>query len=149
MVWWHWLVIGFVLAAAELSAPGSFYLLFLGISGIIVGAMVSAMDGIGVPLATWGQVLCFCVISFALLVGFRGRIQRRLLRKPASAEPPQAAEMTGEIAIPVDDIAPGQAGRVELRGTTWTARSESGAVSRGQRCRVVRVEGLTLWIRAE
>ncbi len=145
MVWWHWLVIGLGLSTAELVAPGSFYLLFLGLSAMIVGALV----GFGVPLVTWAQVVCFCGISFTGLALFRGRIQRRLLRQSPSTEPSQAAEMTGEIAIPVEDIEADHAGQVELRGTTWTARPESGAVKRGQRCRVVRVEGLTLWIRAE
>jgi membrane protein implicated in regulation of membrane protease activity len=37
-----------------------------------------------------------------------------------------------------------------MRGASWTARSSgSVALARGQRCKVERVEGLTLWLRAE
>jgi len=145
MVWWHWLVIGFFLAAAELVTPGSFYMLFLGLAGLIVGAII----GIGVPMDTWIQVVVFCVISFGMLTLFRWKVQKRLMRRPASADLTQVPEMTGEIAIPLEDIEVHAVGKVELRGTSWTARPTVEAVRKGQRCRVVRVEGLTLYIRAE
>ena len=58
--------------------------------------------------------------------------------------------LVGESATCVDDVAPGALGKVELRGTAWTARNDGPApLRRGERARVVRVEGLTLWIRAE
>ena len=49
-----------------------------------------------------------------------------------------------------EDVAPGGVGKAEMRGASWTART-SGAVAlaRGQRCLVERVEGLTLWLKAE
>jgi len=145
MVWWHWLVIGLVLAAAELISPGGFYMLFLGLAGLIVGAIL----GIGVPMVTWVQVVVFCVISFAMLALFRWKLQKRLMRQPSSAGLSQVPEMTGEIAIPLEDIEVDVIGKVELRGTSWTARPTVEAVRKGQRCRVVRVEGLTLFIRPE
>jgi membrane protein implicated in regulation of membrane protease activity len=41
-------------------------------------------------------------------------------------------------------------GKVELRGTTWTAHNDGPVpLARGQRCRVTRVDGLTLGIVAE
>jgi membrane protein implicated in regulation of membrane protease activity len=40
-------------------------------------------------------------------------------------------------------------GKVELRGSSWSARSARAALARGQRCRVERVDGLTLWVRPE
>ncbi len=40
--------------------------------------------------------------------------------------------------------------KAELRGVPWSARAASGiALRKGQRCRVERVDGLTLWVRAE
>jgi membrane protein implicated in regulation of membrane protease activity len=48
----------------------------------------------------------------------------------------------------MDDLAPGAVGKAELRGTTWTAQNaDDRPLARGQRCRVARVEGLTLLIR--
>ena len=50
----------------------------------------------------------------------------------------------------IEAVAPGGLGKAELRGTQWAARtSGSATLPPGQRCRVERVEGLTLWVRAE
>jgi inner membrane protein len=58
--------------------------------------------------------------------------------------------LVGEIAMPLDDIVPGAVGRAELRGTVWSARNSSAiAIIRGQRCRVVRVDGLMIFLEAE
>jgi membrane protein implicated in regulation of membrane protease activity len=56
----------------------------------------------------------------------------------------------GDIAIPQEDIAPGAVGRAELRGTVWSARNLGSAVlARGQRCRVVQVDRLMLFLEPE
>jgi membrane protein implicated in regulation of membrane protease activity len=58
--------------------------------------------------------------------------------------------LEGETALVTEDVAAGGVGKAEMRGASWTARStEAVALARGQRCRVERVEGLTLWLRAE
>ncbi len=50
----------------------------------------------------------------------------------------------------LDDMVPGAVGRAELRGTAWSAKNVgTSAVAKGQRCRVVRVDGLTLSIDQE
>ena len=55
--------------------------------------------------------------------------------------------LVGEVATPLDDIVPGAVGRAELRGTVWSARNESPlAVIKGQRCRVVRIDGLMIFL---
>lgn len=52
--------------------------------------------------------------------------------------------------LPAEDLAPGAVGKAELRGTVWTARNEdTRSLTRGERCRVMRVDGLTLSIRSE
>jgi membrane protein implicated in regulation of membrane protease activity len=58
--------------------------------------------------------------------------------------------MVGETAVPLDDIAPGAVGRAELRGSAWSARNaSSGVLARGQRCRVVRVDRLMIFLEPE
>ena len=58
--------------------------------------------------------------------------------------------MVGDLAVPLEDIAPGAVGRAELRGTVWSARNAShAALVRGERCRVVRVEQLMIFIEPE
>jgi inner membrane protein len=58
--------------------------------------------------------------------------------------------MVGESAIPLEDLVPGATGKAELRGTTWTVHNAGSApLKKNQRCKVERIEGLTLWIAAE
>ena len=46
--------------------------------------------------------------------------------------------------------APDGVGKAEMRGASWTARTAGDAtLPKGCQCRVERVEGLTLWLRAE
>ena len=54
------------------------------------------------------------------------------------------------LATLLEDLPPGAVGKAELRGSGWTVRSvEPKTLAKGARCRVERVEGLTLWIRPE
>jgi inner membrane protein len=58
--------------------------------------------------------------------------------------------MAGESAVVLEDVPTEGVGKAEMRGSSWSARSTSGAsLVKGQRCRVDRVEGLTLWLRPE
>ena len=53
-------------------------------------------------------------------------------------------------AVLLADLPPGGVGKAELRGTSWTARNEGERpLATGERARVTRVDGLTLWLRAE
>ncbi|MBA2252940.1 MAG: NfeD family protein [Nitrospirales bacterium] len=58
--------------------------------------------------------------------------------------------MVGETAVLTEDLPPGAVGKVELRGTTWSARNAGQTVlTKGHRARVERVDGLTLLIKPE
>ena len=58
--------------------------------------------------------------------------------------------MIGEIAIPLEALAPSSTGKAECRGSAWTAHNGSEAVlAKGQRTVVERVEGLALWLKPE
>jgi membrane protein implicated in regulation of membrane protease activity len=47
-------------------------------------------------------------------------------------------------------LAPGEVGKVELRGSSWSARNVSEtALTPGARCRVLAVEGLMLKVAPE
>jgi membrane protein implicated in regulation of membrane protease activity len=68
------------------------------------------------------------------------------LDKPAE----DVDSLIGETAVPLADIGPGEVGRAELRGTVWSARNSGEApIARGQRCRVVHVDRLMIFLVAE
>ena len=58
--------------------------------------------------------------------------------------------MIGETAVPLEDIDAGAVGRAELRGTVWSARNRANAaVRKGQRCTVVAVDRLMIFVEPE
>jgi inner membrane protein len=143
ILWWHWLVLGLLLVLAELAASGGFYIIFFGIAAIIVGLLASA--GLGGPV--WAQLLLFSVISVASLMIFRTRLLKWFQVDPQA---PAVDTLVGEVAVATEDLLPGSVGRVEYRGAAWSARNNANvAVARGTRCRVIRVEGLMLYVEPE
>ncbi len=143
LLWWHWLVLGLLLVVAEMAASGGFYIIFFGIGAIVVGVLAS-FDLAG-PL--WMQLLLFSAISVGSLLIFRRRLLKWLQVDPQS---PAVDMIVGEIGVAAEDLLPGRVGRVELRGTAWSARNTTNAtLARGARCRVIRVEGLTVDVEPE
>jgi hypothetical protein len=142
MAWWIWVLGGLVLLLAEVLTPGGFFVVFFGAGAILVGAL----KGLGWQGPGWAEWLLFTVLSVVSLALFREPLLRRF--HLGSGKPVDRLE--GETALVTEDVAPGGVGKAEMRGASWTARSSgASALVRGQRCRVERVEGLTLWLRAE
>jgi inner membrane protein len=143
MEWWIWLAGGFVLLVLELVTPSGFFIMFFGVGAIVTGVLASVDVLTGLP-AQW---LTFTVASVLCLLLFRGKIQAQV--ESTGARPP-VDSLVGQIAFPLDVIAPGAVGRVALRGSNWEARNEGAAeLIANQRCRVTRVSGLQLGVVAE
>jgi membrane protein implicated in regulation of membrane protease activity len=132
------MLLGMALSILELQIPGTFFLLGFGVAAVAIGVLV----GIGVAAPAWLQWLLFSVLATASILLLR----RALLHGAASAR--EIDDMVGMEAIVTEDVPAGGVGKAEMRGTTWTARNAGEvALAKGQRCRVARVEGLTLWLR--
>jgi len=144
VLWWHWIVFGLILAVGEIVTPGGFFLLFFGSAAIIVGLLHAA--GVAEPL--WLQLALFSVLSVGSLVLFRGRLQARLNVGPQMQ--PDVDQLVGEVGTATADLAPGAIGKVEVRGSAWSARNRSDAIiARGSRCQVLAVNGLMLDVAPE
>lgn len=142
MPWWAWIVVGLVLAGAEMMVPLDFYLLLVGVSALAVGLL----DLAGLQLGIGGQLLLLGALSIASAAAYQGWIKPRLARAPA--EPVDALE--GTVAVARVATAAGGAGSVELRGAQWAARNVGPVpLDVGDRCVVERVDGLTLHVRKE
>jgi len=142
MTWWIWILIGLALLAFEVALPGGIIMLFFGVSAVIVGALVAF--GLGGPL--WFQVLLFSALSIVSLLTLRGPILRRMRATDAASG--LVDSFAGEQAVTLGPIAPGGEGKVELRGTSWTAENVGeAALDAGGKCVVERVDGLKLYVR--
>jgi len=144
MIWWYWMVLGLALLGAEMTTPGGFYILFFGLAALIVGTLA----GLDLVRTDWLQWLLFSVIAIVSLLLFRGPLLARISDERKGL--PDIDSMVGETAIPVEALAVGATGKVELRGTTWTAKNVgTSRLHKGQRGKVTGVEGLTLMITSE
>ena len=138
MAWWLWLLLGLVLSALELAAFGGFYLIFFGVGAFFVGVF-TALDLTGPPAIQW---LTFAFASLVMLMVFRRSVLRMM--QPVHEDP---EALIGNIAIAMDAIKPGEGGRAELHGAVWSARNlHTAELARGARCRVRRVDGVTLFL---
>ena len=143
MEWWHWLLVGLVLIALEMSASGGFYVIFFGIAALAV----AALQVVGLAGPAWVQLLLFSTISVASLFAFRQRLLKRWQLEGGRAD---IDSLVGDTAFALEDIAAGAVGRVELRGTTWSARNSTAeSIAKGRRCTVIRTDQLMLFVRPE
>ena len=140
MSWWLWVLFGIALLVVEMATPGGLFALFFGVGALATS--VAAAAG-APPVLQW---LLFTAASLVLLGTLRRRLQQGLRAKPG----PPIDQIVGEEVVLLGDVPAGGEGQAELRGVPWRARVASGIPLRGgQRCRVERVDGLTLWVRAD
>ena len=140
MSWWGWLIVGIVLAGAELMTDAAFYLIFAGAAALVVGLL--GLAGVGLPV--WAQWLAFSVLAVASMVLFRRQLYDRLRGGGGAEFPHPALGATVEVG---EDVAPGRRTRVRLQGTEWTAVNVgSDALTRGSAAVVVDTDGAALEI---
>jgi membrane protein implicated in regulation of membrane protease activity len=140
MPWWGWLVIGALLFGSEMFVvDAQFYLVFFGAAAAAVGLLGLA----GVALPVWAQWIVFAALSIVAMVGFRKRIYEKVRKRGGPVDEPMQAGDRIELHSPLE---PGKTGRVEYRGSTWTARNTDQTTLSGE-VEIARVEGLTLHVR--
>jgi membrane protein implicated in regulation of membrane protease activity len=143
MVWWQWMVIGGILLGAEMFAiDAQFYLVFIGVSAALVG-----LAGLfGIDMALWMQLLVFGALSLISMFTFRRRLYEMIRGNVEGFRD----SLAGDSVQVKEDLAAGSETRLEYRGTKWTVRNAGSApISGGSRAKVVKVDGLTLYIEAE
>lgn len=140
--WWMWAVVGLALVIAEVAGPGFFIIFFA------AGALASSgMTYFWPEAPVWVQFLNFSVVSIVSLIVFRKPLMKRFQMDGVSKA---HVEIVEEAAYPLEDIAAGGSGKVELRGSSWNGRNSGTKVlKKGQRCSVERLEGLTVWLKAD
>jgi len=144
MIWWLWLIVGLALLGVEMLTPGGFFTIFFGVAAIIVGIL--ARFGLAGP--AWMEWIWFSGLSIASLVLFRKPLLDWMRRR--EIKHPEVDSLVGETAVVLEPVPGNGVGKAELRGTSWSARSADGSsLPVGVRCRVDRIDGLTLWIKSD
>ena len=138
------LITAFVLFILDIKAPTHGALTVAGVASLIIGALVlfnspnvPSFQRVSVPLVVFSSVFTGAVFFTILL--FALRAQRSPVRMGQEI-------LTGKVGIVSIELSP--RGIIQLGGEQWTAEAEGETlpVSIGERVKVIRVEGLKLWV---
>ena len=132
-----WFILGLGLFLLELVIPG-FFIFFFGL-GAWVTALVCLIGKPGTNL----QIVIFAVSSTLLLLALRRIIQKKFLNSKSTQSDDVEDEFTGKEALATVDFGGMKHGKVEFKGTTWTAESES-EIKEGQRVIIIEKDSFKL-----
>jgi membrane protein implicated in regulation of membrane protease activity len=144
MPWWAWLVLGIGLLGVEMFViDAQFYLVFVGLSAATVGLL----GLVGVDLPAWLQWLVFSALALGAMFGLRQRLYDMIRKRGGQVD----ERLTiGDRVVIAARLEPGQSGRVDYRGSSWTARNvDSRAIEAGSEVSIAAIDGLTLHVKAE
>ncbi|MBB5825478.1 MULTISPECIES: NfeD family protein [Micromonospora] len=132
-----WVVLGVVLAVAEIFTTTLFLIMFA------VGAFAAAgAAALGAPTAV--QAVVFAVVSALTVAVARPAIRRHARSTSDGVEPIGLAAIEGSTALVLEQVDTEQ-GLVKIDGELWSARSYDATQSfaPGRRVRVIKVQGAT------
>lgn len=137
IVYWHWIVLGFLLLILEMLAPGAI-LLWFGVGAMLVGGLLFVFPDIGWE---W-QVFIFALVSLASIFVWKK------LRKESPDDNTEAGTLNqrGKAligrSIPLVEAISNGVGRVQIDDTFW--RVEGDDLEKGTLVSVVDSDGATL-----
>jgi len=131
-----WFIVAVVLLLLEFVIPGLF-IVFFGFGALITALCVYLFEP---SLA--GQFLIFSITSVLSLVFLRKVLMNRLFKNNL-ADPDE--EFIGHYGICLEKMEQGEQGKVEFKGTNWSATSAS-PIEKGQKVKITNKEGLLLII---
>ncbi|MEU4382510.1 NfeD family protein [Micromonospora echinofusca] len=133
-----WIVLGVVLAVAEIFTTTLFLIMFA------VGALAAAgAAALGAPVEV--QAIVFAGVSALTVLGVRPTLRRHRRSALESGEQPFGVEaIEGSTALVLEQVDAGQ-GMVKIDGELWQARSYDASqhFAPGDRVQVIQVRGAT------
>jgi inner membrane protein len=132
-----WFILGLGFFLMELIIPG-FFIFFFGL-----GAWITALICLTSEPSINLQIIIFAVTSVLSLVGLRRIIQKKFFYSRTNESEEVEDEFTGREGIAASDFGGMQTGKVEFKGTTWTAESAS-EIKKGQRVVIIQKESFKL-----
>jgi len=144
MPWWAWMVLGIGLLGVEMFViDAQFYLVFIGLSAAIVGLL----GLFGVDLPNWAQWVAAAALAVGAVFALRKRVYELVRGSAGHVE--ERLTVGDRVVVPVR-LEPGESGRVEYRGSSWTARNTGhGPIDAGREAIIAEINGLTLHVKSE
>ena len=135
-----WFLLGLAFFLLELVIPG-FVIFFFGF-GAWITSLVCLVATPGLDL----QIIIFSITSILSLLLLRKMLTRRFFKEGGDAPETLGDEFIGKEAIALGDIPKGAKGRVEFKGTPWTARA-SDDIKSGQNVEITSKESINLIVK--
>jgi inner membrane protein len=132
-----WFILGLGLFLLELVMPG-FIIFFFGL-GAWITAIICLIANPGINL----QIIIFAISSVILLVALRRIIKKKFLFSKGNQSDDVEDEFTGKEALARIDFGGLKQGKVEFKGTTWTAESAT-EIKAGQRVVIIEKDSFKL-----
>jgi membrane protein implicated in regulation of membrane protease activity len=134
VLWWHWIVLGFLLLILEMST-GTFVILGLGVAAIIVGVL-----DLGMELSFTVEVLTWTVLSVLTFVAWKKWF--RVVHVSNSGQSNYNLDTLGTVS---KAITPQSRGTVSfdtpvLGNTSWTATATQN-IEKDTRIKIVEIHG--------
>ncbi len=132
-----WFILGLGLFLLELVMPG-FIIFFFGL-GAWITALICLIANPGTNL----QIIIFAISSVILLIALRRIIKKKFLFSKGNQSENVEDEFTGKEALARIDFGGLKQGKVDFKGTTWTAES-STEIKAGQRVVIIEKDSFKL-----
>lgn len=145
IVYWHWVVFGLLLAALEIFVP-SFFMLWLGVSAVIVGLLITVIDiSFSTQLLTWIILSILCLLTWFKYVS--------PLIKTKSLSGMAHERILGKIGIVIEYSEVTKRGKIRfsvplLGNEEWDILSED-KLSQGDRAVIVEVSGNSVIVKKQ
>ena len=135
-----WFLLGLVFLLLELAIPG-FVIFFFGV-GAWITSLVCLLANPGLDL----QIIIFSVTSILTLILLRKALTGKFFKEGGKAPDTLGDEFIGMEAVALEDIPAGKKGKVEFKGTPWTARTLEDVKS-GQSVEITDKESINLIVK--
>lgn len=134
-----WFIAGFVFFLLEFAVPGLIIFFFA------VGAWIVAILSLFVDLSLNAQLIIFLASSLLTILLFRNWVKRMIWSKKLPTE--LEDEFIGKKGKAETNIAPGQNGKVNFKGTTWDA-SSNDVIEKGENVTIIGNESILLIVQS-
>ena len=134
--WWHWIVLGIILALTELAVP-AFFIIWFGLGALGVGLTLLAWPALSLA----SQLILWAALSAALTALWFRYLKPRTVSQVGCS----AGTFIGEIGVLVGELTPQSRSQVRfqkplLGADLWVCYAET-QLAAGTRVRIVAVEG--------
>jgi len=139
--YWHWLVLGVLLALLEIFSPGVF-MLWIGIGAAVTGLLLLL-----IPDLPWQvQLVAFALFSIGAIVAARVFLTTHPLESDQPALNRRGEQYIGRV-FTLDQAVVNGEGKIRVDDSTWKVHGKDCPA--GTRVKVVGVDGVVLQVAAE